>query len=248
MLIDIIVHADFLCPWCYLEKRSLETAMYKYKARHPEVDFRVVWKPYLLYPTIRKVDKRTLYTNIMSPEKLDSFINGVQTAGSRHGIAFAVHGQTGPSQSSHRLAALTLRTLGPLAQAAVVEALFRGHFERGMDVSDGTWLVAVGRSVGLQEKDVLKVLRCEDMGRELEREVRGAMSSGVVAVPSVLVGGRFRVGGYQNADLFEGVFDSYVKEQSEGRSAAATTTTTTVEGTPDSDWLRVVTARAARER
>jgi predicted DsbA family dithiol-disulfide isomerase len=184
----------------------------------------------------------------MSPEKLDSFINGVQTAGSRHGIAFAVHGPTGPSQSSHRLTALTLRTLGPLAQAQVVEALFRGHFERGMDVSDSTWLVAVGRSVGLQEKDVLKVLRCEDMGRELEGEVRGAMRGGVEAVPSVLVGGRFRVGGYQSADLFEGVFDSYVREQSEGLPMTATAPTV-VHGAPDSDWLRLVNERmASRER
>lgn len=181
----------------------------------------------------------------MSPEKLSTFIDGVQAAGATHGVDFAVHGPTGPSQSSHRLSALALRTLGPQAQAAVVEELFRGHFERGRDVSDVSWLVSVGRSVGLREDEVRAVVRCEDTGRELEREVRAAMGGGVVAVPSVLVGGRFRVGGYQSADLFEGVFDKYVREQEQGGPAVTTSTTNTPETQrgPNSDWLRLVTDR-----
>ncbi|KAK7421281.1 hypothetical protein QQZ08_009997 [Neonectria magnoliae] len=207
MRIDIVVHVDVLCPWCFLEKRSLETAIYRYKARHPDVEFEVLWKPFLLYPTLRKGNKRDLYTTIMSPEKLRTFTQGVQTAGSRHGITFAVYGTTGPSQGCHRLMALALRTLGPDAQAAVVESLFRGHFEHGKDVTDQAWLVAVGRGVGLAEDDVLRVLRCEATGLFLEDEVRAAMASGVIAVPSVMVGGRFRVGGYQDTELFEGVFD-----------------------------------------
>ncbi|KAI5464648.1 thioredoxin-like protein [Mariannaea sp. PMI_226] len=259
MLIDIVVHADFLCPWCYLEKRSLETAMDRFKTLHPSVDFRVIWKPYLLYPTVRKVDKRSLYTNIMSPEKLHSFINGVQAAGTRQGISFAVHGPTGPSQAAHRLSALVLRRLGPAAQGAVVETLYRGHFERGMDVSDTTWLVAVGKAAGLAEEAVLRVLRCDIMGSELEEEVRTAMACGVEAVPSVLVGGRFRVGGYQDADLFEGVFDTYVRERTEDMLAAAAMTMTTNTKTtmispittkslpttkrPISDWLQIVNDR-----
>lgn len=157
--------------------------------------------------TTRTGDKRDLYTTIMSPEKLRTFTQGVQTAGTRHGITFAVHGATGPSQGCNRLLALTLRTLGPGAQAAVVESLFRGHFEHGKDVTDEAWLVAMGRSVGLEEADVGCVLGCEATGLVLEDEVRAAMASGVIAVPSVMVGGRFPVGGYQEAELIEGVFD-----------------------------------------
>ncbi|KPM38788.1 hypothetical protein AK830_g7761 [Neonectria ditissima] len=154
----------------------------------------------------------------MSPEKLRAFTQGVQTAGARHGITFAVYGSTGPSQGCHRLLALTLRTLGPGAQAAVIESLFRGHFEHGKDVTDKAWLVAVGRSVGLDEADVIRALECEATGMVIEDEVRAAMDSHVIAVPSVMVGGRFRVGGYQEAELFEGVFDRLRREREEGRS------------------------------
>ncbi|KAF7545984.1 hypothetical protein G7Z17_g8751 [Cylindrodendrum hubeiense] len=215
MHIEIAIHADLLCPWSFLEKRSLETAMYRYKTRNPNVEFEVIWKPYLLYPTLRKVDKRELYTRIMSPEKLRDFIDNVQKAGNRHGIEFAVHGSTGGSQNCHRLIALTLRTLGPVAQAAVVESLFRGHFENGLDVTDNSWLLSVGRSVGLEPKAMIDVFQCEIIGRMLEEEVLAAAAGGVMAVPSVLVGGKFRVGGYQEPKMFEDLFDR-LQDESEG--------------------------------
>lgn len=216
MRIDIVIHADVLCPWSFLEKRSIETAIYRYKTRNPGIEFEVVWKPYLLYPTLRRADKRELYCKIMGPEKLRTFIDDVQTAGTRHGINFAVHGSTGASQSCHRLIALTLRTMGPVAQAAVVESIYRGHFENGLDVTDDSWLLSVGRSVGLEPQAVMNALECQTLGRALEDEVRAATAGGVIAVPSVLIGGRYRVAGYQEPSLFEGVFDRLREEREQG--------------------------------
>lgn len=54
MLIDIVIHGDILCPWCFLQKKTLEDAMERYQALHPEVEFDVTWKPFLLYPTLRR--------------------------------------------------------------------------------------------------------------------------------------------------------------------------------------------------
>lgn len=54
MIVDIVIHGDILCPWCFLQKKSLEEAMKRYQALHPEVEFDVIWKPFLLYPTLRK--------------------------------------------------------------------------------------------------------------------------------------------------------------------------------------------------
>lgn len=152
----------------------------------------------------------------MGPEKLRTFIDDVQTAGTRHGINFAVHGCTGASQNCHRLIALTLRTMGPVAQAAVVESIYRGHFENGLDVTDDSWLLSVGRSVGLEPQAVMNALECQTLGRALEDEVRAATAGGVIAVPSVLVGGRYRVAGYQEPSLFEGVFDRLREEREQG--------------------------------
>ncbi|KAF4470420.1 hypothetical protein FALBO_2670 [Fusarium albosuccineum] len=252
MLVDIVIHGDLLCPWCFLQKKSLEDAMERYQALHPEVQFDVRWKPFLLYPTLRRGwcfsvfslgniwiscphleclswalsspaytsvntqaigDKRTLYEKIMSPEKLRLFTSRLQTAGARHGVSFSVTGTTGPSQPAQRLLTLALSARGPSVQTAVLDALFRGHFERGFDIADEEWLVAVGRSVGgLDEAAVRAALRSEDAGKALEDEVRSAAVGGVEAVPCVTVQGRFRVGGYQESDIFEGLFDKIRRE------------------------------------
>ncbi|KAH7271312.1 thioredoxin-like protein [Fusarium solani] len=213
MLVDIVIHGDLLCPWCFLQKKSLEAAMERYQALHPEIEFDVSWKPFLLYPTLRRGDKRTLYEKIMSPEKLRIFTSRLQKAGARHGVSFSVTGVTGPSQPGHRLLALALSTRGAAAQAALLDALFRGHFEAGADIADEEWLVRAARSAaGLDDVAVRAVLRSEEAERMLEDEVRSAAVGGVEAVPCVTVQGRFRVGGYQESDVFEGLFDKIRRE------------------------------------
>ncbi len=44
MQIDII--SDTICPWSYIGKRRLETAL----ARRPDLDATVVWHPFQLNP------------------------------------------------------------------------------------------------------------------------------------------------------------------------------------------------------
>ncbi|KAF5239398.1 hypothetical protein FAUST_4963 [Fusarium austroamericanum] len=213
MIVDIVIHGDILCPWCFLQKKSLEEAMKRYQALHPEVEFDVIWKPFLLYPTLRKGDKRALYEKIMSPEKLRLFTSRLQTAGARHCVAFSVTGTTGPSQPALRLVTLALQTHGPIAQSAVLDALFRGHFEHGEDITNESWLLHIGRTEGKLDDDAMRAaLMGPETGKMLEEEVRSAAVGGVEAVPCVTVQNRFRVGGYQEANIFEGLFDKIRRE------------------------------------
>ena len=52
ILIKIEVHVDTLCPWCYVEKRSLDAAMRQFQDKHPKVEFEVLWRPFYLYPML----------------------------------------------------------------------------------------------------------------------------------------------------------------------------------------------------
>lgn len=54
MIMDVVVYADVLCPWCYVQKKSLQNAMDRYEVRHPGVEFNVTWKPFLLHPTLQR--------------------------------------------------------------------------------------------------------------------------------------------------------------------------------------------------
>lgn len=49
----IEVFSDTLCPWCWVEKRSIEAAMRRYQAKHPDVDFELVWRSFCLNPLLK---------------------------------------------------------------------------------------------------------------------------------------------------------------------------------------------------
>ena len=53
LLVPIEVFSDTLCPWCYVEKHSLEAALRRYEARYPDVGFEVVWRSFCLNPLLK---------------------------------------------------------------------------------------------------------------------------------------------------------------------------------------------------
>lgn len=49
-IFEIDVYSDPICPWCYLGKEALDSAIASYAAEHPDADFKLTWKPYMLWP------------------------------------------------------------------------------------------------------------------------------------------------------------------------------------------------------
>lgn len=91
----------------------------------------------------------------------------------------------------------------------MVEALFRGHFLDGKDISDEDFLVSLGsEEAGLPADLVRSDLRDGDNGRFVDDEAEAAVEEkGVEAVPCVTVLGRYKVGGYQEKEVFENLFE-----------------------------------------
>lgn len=90
------------------------------------------------------------------------------------------------------------------------DALFRGAFDRGRDVSDRVFLAEVALEVGLcgSEEEVLAHL--DDAGARAEADAldrRAKEAVGITAVPSYVVQGRYRVGGQQQSEVFLRLFD-----------------------------------------
>ncbi|KAK1248745.1 hypothetical protein MKX08_006965 [Trichoderma sp. CBMAI-0020] len=207
-LIRLEIYMDLLCPWCFVEKHSLEALMQRYGDEHPAVRFEAVFRPYYIAPTMAKhgVEKRGIY------DRLDSlnpnFLSRIQVAGAKHDIAFSIRGVTGNTRAAHRLSAVALRELGAKGQSAVVEQLFQGHFEDGRDLSDAAWLVAVGVAAGIPEAAVRAGLDDDEAGMRLDAVAQAARDvMGVEAVPCVMVQDRYKVGGYQEGHVFESLFD-----------------------------------------
>lgn len=76
-------------------------------------------------------------------------------------------------------------------------------------MSDAAWLARVGvEAGGLEAGEVEQELASAEAQRLVDGEARRAREEeGVQAVPAVTVQGRYRVGGYQEGEVFESLFE-----------------------------------------
>ena len=155
-------------------------------------------------------DKLALYDEWSGGDgKFREHLDRISAVGAKYGLSFSVTGRVGPSRLAEVLIANVLRRRGPKAQARVVEAIFKGQFLDGADVSDEAWLVTIGRDAGGLPEDIVRTdLRDDDNARFVDDEAEAAVEEkGIEAVPCVLVLGRYKVGGYQEQEVFEKLFD-----------------------------------------
>lgn len=112
----------------------------------------------------------------------------------------------GNTRDSHALLLLAQRrSQTVLRQLQTV--LFRGAFEEGRDISDRAFLLEAAEQAGLVEEEVRGWLDCEEAQTLVDGMNRRAREAGIVAVPSFVVQGRYRIGGKQEERVFLELFE-----------------------------------------
>ena len=181
--LDLEVASDVVCPWCYIGKRRLEKALELLK---DEFEVNVRWLPFQLNPDLpaggipRADYRKAKFGSLERSRQMDA---RVVEEGKGEGIDFAferMHTQPNTSQA-HRLIALAEN------QNAVVDALFKAHFEQGKNIGDPKVLAEIAAQCGVQGWPE----KAEDVSK-LEEEVR---ELGVSAVPTFIFERRQGVSG-----------------------------------------------------
>jgi len=172
--VKLEVASDVVCPWCYIGKRRLEKALELLKG---EVEVEVRWLPFQLNPGLpaagmpRAEYRKAKFGSLERSKQMDA---RVIAEGKAEGIDFAferMERQPNTSQA-HRLIALAGN------QNAVVNALFRAHFEQARDIGDPKVLAEIAAQCGVQGWPE----QAQDVSA-LENEVRGM---GISAVPTFI--------------------------------------------------------------
>jgi predicted DsbA family dithiol-disulfide isomerase len=186
--LQLEVASDVVCPWCYIGKRRLEKALDLVKDAF-EVEVR--WLPFQLNPDLpaggipRAEYRKAKFGSLERSKQLDA---RVIAEGKGEGIEFAFERiETQPNTTqAHRLIALAEN------QNAVVDALFKAHFEQGRKIGDPEVLAEIATQYGVkgwpgQARDV----------SGLEEEVRGM---GISAVPTFIIDRKTGVSGAYPAE------------------------------------------------
>jgi len=179
----IEVASDVVCPWCYIGKRRLEKALGLLK---DEFEVEVRWLPFQLNPDmppegiLRAEYRKAKFGSLERSKQMDA---RVIAEGKGEGIDFAFDRmETQPNTTqAHRLIALAED------QNAVVDALFRAHFEQGRKIGDPKVLAEIAAQCGVQGWPA----KAPDVSG-LEEEVR---ELGISGVPTFIFERRHGVSG-----------------------------------------------------
>jgi predicted DsbA family dithiol-disulfide isomerase len=198
----IEVISDAICPWCWVAKRQLESAI---AALAPDVSASITWRPFELNPEMPKagVDRRAYRSaKFGSWQRSQALDAQVAAAGRSEGLVFN-HDKmerTPNTVDAHRLMLLAGQQG---KQDKVVEGVFAAYFNEGRNIGDPTVLAEIGASAGLARARVLAMLASDEGQAEVRSELQRAVSLHVSGVPTVLVDGIPLFSGALRAELME---------------------------------------------
>ena len=186
--LQLEVASDVVCPWCYIGKRRLEKALDLLK---DELEVEVRWLPFQLNPDLpadgipRADYRKAKFGSLERSKQMDA---RVIAEGKGEGIDFAFDRmQTQPNTTqAHRLIALAPD------QEAVVNALFKAHFEEARNIGDPKVLAEIAAQCGVRGWPE----KAPDVS-QLEGEVR---EMGISAVPTFLFDRKTGVSGAYPAE------------------------------------------------
>jgi predicted DsbA family dithiol-disulfide isomerase len=191
--IDIV--SDVVCPWCFIGKKRLETAV----AMKPDVPVELHWRPYFLNDWIPREGisrEQYLTTKFGGVDRYKGIAQRVAAAAQAEGLIYAMDkiSRQPNTLDAHRL----IRWAGEIGKAAEMkQTLMDFYFTQGADLTDRETLVRAASAVGLDAERVRADLASEKDVAEIEREAEAAKEAGIQGVPMFIFDGRFAVSGAQ---------------------------------------------------
>ena len=201
MAFTIDVISDVVCPWCYIGKKKLQSAIEIYRASHPGEDPPLVrWHAFQLNPDLdSKGIDRAQYVQQKFGDRASTIYDRVKNVGVEVGIDFAFDKiQRQPNtRKAHSLIAACEETL---LQENMVQSLFDAYFINSLDLTDDAVLKAIALDAGLSETATELALHSEQAILAIEEADQNARDMGVQGVPFFVFNGKIAVSGAQSPE------------------------------------------------
>ena len=200
----IEIWSDVVCPWCYIGKRRLETALARFE--HAD-DVEVVYRSFQLDPSAPLVPTETVAESLGrkyggGAAAGQQMVDKMEAVAAEEGLLFRLgEAQHVGTVDAHRLLHLALEQ-GPSVQVALKEELLAAYFVRAENVADHDVLRAAAATAGLDAARVDAVLASREHADAVEADIRQAAAYGATGVPFFVVDGRYGISGAQPPETF----------------------------------------------
>lgn len=205
-MITIDIISDHVCPWCYVGKRRLESAL----AQRPDIETRINWRPFQLNPDIPREGKDRLQhmQSIFGEERAQMILDKLPEFGAQDGLQFSY--KPG-SKAPNTMAAHTLMhwagEISDDTQHQLQELLFKANFIDCEDIGDPATLAKFAAEVGMDSEEVLEKLKTQADEEKVKEEIRDSQSKGVSGVPCFIFNNQHAVEGAQSVESLVSVLD-----------------------------------------
>jgi len=211
-LIRIGVVSDVVCPWCYIGKRRLESAI---EALRDKFDFDVAYYPFELDPEAPldgRDHKQHLVKKFGGEDRYEQLTGHVTQVATGEGLTFNYNKQkvSPNTRDAHRLIQLAKEDD---RQLALVEALFKAYFTDGVDLSKKENLKRVAVDAGMDAEKVELFLNSDTGITEVAIAEQELQRLGITGVPFYIIEDKYGVSGAQATETFIKAFEDIVKEK-----------------------------------
>ncbi|MFH6967436.1 DsbA family protein [Flavobacterium sp. FlaQc-28] len=198
----IEIWSDIMCPFCYIGKRQLETALEQF----PNDEIEIEWKSFQLDPTIEPQSGKDVYTFLaerkgISVEQSIEMHKGVVERAKSVGLDYHFDKAIiSNSLTTHRIIHLAKKNnLGDEME----EIFFKAYFTEGRDLNDTDTLIELGTKAGLNSDEVKEVVENEDLYlNDVHSDIHEANQIGVQGVPFFVFDRKYAVSGAQPVEAF----------------------------------------------
>jgi predicted DsbA family dithiol-disulfide isomerase len=200
MLIE--VWSDIACPWCYIGKRRLESALAQFD--HP-AGVEVQWRSYQLDPSFPRGASEPEFAHLAakfggSLDRIRAMTDRVRAVAAGEGLAYDFENAVVVNTfDAHRVAHLgAAHGLG----AQMHERLLRARLIEGEDLSDADVMARLAGEVGVPADEARAVLGSDEYAQDVRDDVAEGAAIGVTGVPFFVFDRAFAVSGAQPVETF----------------------------------------------
>jgi len=210
----IDVWSDVVCPWCFIGKRRLESAIERLKAQSPEVEISVRHRAFQLQPDISGVEKTSDHLSKkygVGPDQVAAMQQNVCSIADGEGLCYDLADTlSGNTIDAHRLL-LWSASVGK--QDELLEAMFSAYFEKKQPLFSHEDLFAITNSVGLDPLYVRAILESDEFADDVKADQDFAYRLGATGVPFFVIDMKYGVSGAAPAENFDAVLKQALETQ-----------------------------------
>jgi predicted DsbA family dithiol-disulfide isomerase len=198
---QVEVWSDVVCPWCYIGKRKLETAL----SRFPHADqVEVTWRSFQLDPSVPEGHTEETLPALAAKygrtvEEMAQMQRHVEAVAAGEGLEYRLaEGVSGNTLLAHQLLHLAAEHG---RGGEMKERLLHAYFEQQRSVFDVDSLVPLAVEVGLDEAEVRAALTDRRYLPAVREDIETARALGATGVPFFVVDRAYGAAGAQSAEV-----------------------------------------------